>query len=183
MRHSGPVPRLGLAIGSAFGLVFVLVNAAELPSPWPVLLRAAGIVAFVGVLLALRAATQRPTTGTGDGGGGFGRSYGAVVAVEVVALIGGLQVIARVLDAPEAGVARVSTVVGLHFFALAAVWREASLHVLAAALTICGAAGLRLAAAGAGEAAIATAGGVVPGFVLLIGGIAAAVGGRVPQDA
>lgn len=177
------VPRLGITIGSAFGLVFVLVNAGELPAPWPVLLRAAGVVAFVGVLLALRAAAQRPMTGGGDAAG-FSRGYWAVVAVEVVALIGGLQVIARVLDAPEAGVAWVSLVVGLHLFALAVVWREASLHVLAAALTVCGAAGLLLAAAGAGEAAIATVGGVVPGFVLLAGGLTAATtGGRVPQEA
>lgn len=176
--------RLGLTIGSAFGLVFVLVNAGPLPSPWPLLLRVAGVVAFVGVQLVLWQAARRPAHDRTYGGGGFTRGYWLVVAVEVVALVVGPQVLARVFDAPEAGVAWVSLVVGLHFTALAVVWREPSLHVLAAALTACGVAGLALAAAGAGEAPIAVVGGVVPGFVLLTGAAwAAEQRPRVPQQA
>ena len=70
------------------------------------------------------------------------------------------------------------------FNALAVVWRETSLHRLGAAMTACGALGLLLAATGSGAAAIATVGGVVPGFVLLAGGAwAATENGRVPQTA
>lgn len=175
--------RLGLTIGTSFGLVFVLVNAGELPSPWPLVLRTAGVLAFVGVQFVLHAAAQRPATDRVDGVG-LSRGFGIVVAVEVVALFGGLQVLGRVFDAPEAGVAWVSVVVGLHFVALAVVWREPSLHVVGGALTACGAAGLVLAAAGAGQAAVATVGGVVPGFLLLAGGgWATTRSGRVPQDA
>ena len=175
--------RLGLTIGTVFGLVFVLVNAGELPSPWPLALRAAGVAALVGFLLALRTAARRPVTGR-SGDVGFNRGYGIVVAVEVVALLTGLQVLGRVLDAPEAGVAWVSVVVGLHFNALAVVWRESSLHVLGAAMTACGVTGLVLAAVDAGQPAIATVGGVVPGFLLLAGGTWAVTTTRpVPQDA
>ena len=102
----------------------------------------------------------------------------------MVALIAGVQVLARVFDAPEAGVAWVALVVGVHFHALAVLWRTASLHVLGAALACCGAVGLALAALGSGEAAIATVGGVVPGFVLLAGGAwAATERAREPQPA
>jgi hypothetical protein len=143
-------------------------------------LRVAGVLAFVGVQLALRAATRLPPPA---------RAYGVgyrtvVVAVEVVALLRGLQVLSRVFDAPEAGVAWVTVIVGLHCNALAVVWRETSFHVLGAALTAFGATGLLLAATGAGEAASATVGGVLPGLLLLTGGRwAAAQSGRVPQQA
>ena len=170
----GREQRLGLAIGASFGLVFVLVNAGALPSPWPLLLRGAGVLAWVGVLLALRSAGARPPLERAYGGGGFDRRYWMIVVVEVLALIGGLQVLARVFDAPEAGVAWVAVVVGLHFNALAVAWREPSLHVLGAALTVCGVVGLALAAVGADQAAVSTVGGVVPGFVLLAGGAWAA---------
>jgi hypothetical protein len=64
------------------------------------------------------------------------------------------------------------------------VWRETSLHVLGAAMTACGVTGLLLPATGAGDAAIATVGGVVPGFLLLAGGTwAATTSARVQQDA
>jgi hypothetical protein len=186
VRHSDGMrrdQRLGLTIGSVFGLVFVLVNAGALPSPWPLVVRACGVLAFVAVQLALRAAAQRPAAERGDGAG-FNRGFGIVVAVEVVALFGGLQVLGRVFDAPDAGVAWISLVVGLHFVALAVVWGESSLHVLGGAVTVCGVAGLVLAATGADPSAVAAVAGVVPGFILLAaGGWAAARSARVPQDA
>ena len=173
--------RLGVTIGTVFGLVFVLVNAGELPAPWPLVLRVAGVAAFAGVALALRAAAGRPATERPDSVR-YGRGYGVVVAVEVAALVAGLLVLGRVLDAPEAGVAWISVVVGLHFTALAVLWREASLHVLGAAMAVCGAVGLLLAAVDAGQGAVAAVGGVVPGFLLLGGGAWAAIGsGRVQQ--
>jgi hypothetical protein len=185
--------RLGLTIGTVFGLIFVLVNAGELPSPWPLVVRACGVLAFVAVQLALRTAAlrtaalrtaaQRPAAERVNGAG-FNRGFGIVVAIEVIALIGGLQVLSRVFDAPEAGVAWISVVVGLHFVALAVVWGESSLHVLGGALTVCGVAGLVLAGAGADQSAVATVSGVVPGFILLAGGgWAATRSGGVPQDA
>ena len=178
----GRAQRLGLTVGATFGLVFVLVNAGELPSPWPGVLRVTGVLSYVGLHLALQAAARRPAP-QGTSGVRVSRGYGIVVLVEVVALFGGLLVLARVLDLPDAGVAWVALVVGLHFVALAVVWREPSLHVLGAALTVCGAAGLGLAATGAGQAAVSTVGGVVPGFVLIAGSWIATAPERTPQDA
>ena len=126
----------------------------------------------------------RPLGDRWSTGAHFARGYGIVVAVEVVALLAGLQVLNRVLDAPEAGVACVPVVVGLHSTALAVPWREASLHVLGAALTVRGAIELLLAAVDGGQPAVAAVGGVVLGFLLLAGGTwAATTNGRVPQDA
>lgn len=179
----GRAQRLGITIGTAFGLVFVLVNAGALPSPWPLVLRIAGVLAFVGVQLALQAATGRPEPER-EGGVAFTRGYWLVVAVEVVALVVGPTVLTRVFDASEGGVAWVSLVVGLHFFVLAVLWRDSSLHVLAAALTVCGVAGLVLALTDRGEAAVVAVGGVAPGFVLLAGGaFAALTSGRTPVRA
>jgi hypothetical protein len=45
--------RLGLVIGATFGLIYVEVNAGAVPSPVGPLLRVLGVIAFVGVLVAL----------------------------------------------------------------------------------------------------------------------------------
>ena len=99
--------------------------------------------------------------------GGFGRGYWLVVAGEVLGTLVGLAVLNGPLDAPEAAVAWVSFVVGLHFFALAVVWRQPLFHRLGAALAACGAVGLVLAAAGSDASWIDAVGGVAPGAVLL----------------
>ena len=90
-----------------------------------------------------------------------------VVAGEVLGTLVGLAVLNGPLDAPEAAVAWVSFVVGLHFFALAVVWRQPLFHRLGAALAACGAVGLVLAAAGSDASWIDAVGGVAPGAVLL----------------
>ncbi|MGW6570798.1 hypothetical protein ACWGAN_01280 [Streptomyces sp. NPDC054945] len=89
------------------------------------------------------------------------------MAAEVVAALAGFLVITPVLHAPQATVAWLSLVVGLHFFGLAAVWHMPSLRLPAAAMTACGAAGLALAACGATLAVIATVAGIAPGVLLL----------------
>ncbi|MDY0811920.1 hypothetical protein [Kitasatospora purpeofusca] len=165
-------------IGAAFGLAFVLANAAALPAAVGVLLRVLAILAFLRLLLALR---RRPAgAGTGadtDGGAGatggeaaaplFGRGYRLVVAAEVAVGLVGLVVINPVLHAPKATVGWIALVVGLHFFGLAAVWRQPSLNALAAAMSGCGAAGLALAATGVPAAVVATVAGILPGALLL----------------
>lgn len=90
-----------------------------------------------------------------------------MVAAEVVAGAAGLAVINGRRDAPQAGVAWIALVVGLHFLGLAAVWRQPFLSGLGAAIAVCGAAGLILAAAHASAAAIAAISGVIPGGLLI----------------
>src|SRR5262249_27780105 len=61
----------------------------------------------------------------------------------------------------------VSIVVGVHFIALAVVWRVSLFRPLGIAIALCGAAAIAVAAGGAGDGWIAAVGGGIPGGVLL----------------
>lgn len=160
--------RTGLIIGGAFGLVFIGANAGAV-APAAVPLRLLAVAAFVGLFLVSRP----PADPTGDGDGGdagaartaFGRRYWLVVAGEVIAALAGVAVVN--VYAPHLTGAWIALVVGLHFFGLAAVWHQASLRVLGAAMSACAAAGLVLGAAGAGTAVVASVAGIAPGVLLL----------------
>ncbi|MFF4446267.1 hypothetical protein [Streptomyces sp. NPDC001502] len=163
-------------IGAIFGLVFVVANAAALPTAAAVPLRLLAIASFIWLFIALRRARTSPAGVVGgDARPGaaprmsrmFGRGYVLVVAAEVAAALAGVLVINLVLHVPQATVAWISLVVGLHFFGLAVVWRMPALRLLAAAMAACGAAGLVLAAGGASLAVIATVAGIAPGALLL----------------
>ncbi|RKT16677.1 hypothetical protein BX285_1024 [Streptomyces sp. 1114.5] len=155
-------------IGGGFGLAFIQMNAATLPTAVAVPLRMLAILAFLRIVFAGRRAAvpaadaDRPPSGTG-----FGRGYWYVVAVEALALGAGLFVISKVLHTPTASVAWIALVVGVHFFGLAAVWKRPALHVLGASMAVCGVAGLVLAACGVAAPVIAVVSGVVPGVLLL----------------
>lgn len=157
---------MGSLIGAAFGLVFVLVNAAVLPTVAGVVARVAGVLAFLAVLAALRGggfARQAAPPATG----GLGRRYVLVLAAEVVALAAGLAVLNGPLEAGYAGVAWVALVVGIHFHPLAGLFELPVFRALGAAIAGCGVVGLVLAGLGAGAAPIAVVGGVLPGALLL----------------
>ncbi|MFI6145179.1 hypothetical protein [Streptomyces sp. NPDC051109] len=161
--------KTGRIIGATFGLAFIQVNAAALPEAAGIPLR---VLALIGFLAVLRGVRRSPAHGPASAGAAkarpyFGRRYGYVVGAEVVAAAAGILVINGPLDAPDAVVAWIALVVGLHFFGLAAVWRMPSLNRLAAAMSACGAAGLVLAALGSSPAAIAVTAGILPGALLL----------------
>lgn len=170
---------LGSAIAAAFGLVYVLVNSAGLPSAVAWALRVAALV--VAAAVAIRLVSGRREVGTAQGSAAgrsgsagppgrpapFGRGYWLIVLAEVVAIVVGVRVLGGPLDHPEAGVAWVSVAVGVHFFALAAHFRLGFFHLLGVLVTGCGVAGLALAFAGSTSAVVSLVGGVVPGFVLL----------------
>jgi hypothetical protein len=160
------MPRIALAvlISAVMGLVYLLVNAAALPGPAALAIRVAAIVAFVGALLALRTV---PTTVHDPSQGGFGAGYWTVVAAEVVVGLGGVWILTQVLHAPRATLPWVTLVVGVHFFGLGVLWHARTQHIVGALVTLCGAAGLLAVAVGAGDAAVALLGGVLPGAVLL----------------
>jgi hypothetical protein len=161
--------RLGLVVGAAFGLAYVLVNAGPLPSPLGALLRALAVVVFAAVLLALRGAAAPPDDGAT--GPGFGRGYALVVAAEVAAFAGGNALLNGPLDLPRGVLAWISFVVGVHFLGLARIWNEPSLRLLGLAIAALGALGLGVAAAGASEAVVAAIAGVGPGALLLAGSL------------
>jgi hypothetical protein len=159
--------RLGSVIGAVFGLIYVLVNVGPLPRGAAIPLQILGVIACVGVLIAVARSSDH---GDSTPRAGFGRAYWIVVAAEAAAMAGGLALLNGPLDAGWAGVAWVSVVVGLHFVALSVVFAEPFFNRLGAAVAVCGLVGLGLAVAGAGRASVAVVSGVVPGALLLASG-------------
>ena len=159
--------RLGILIGAVFGLIYVVVNAGSLDSPAGPVLQGLGVLAFVGVLVALR---RKPPAG-GSAPGGFGRGYRLVVAAEVVAAVAGIVALNGPLDLPEGVLPWISFVVGVHFLALARVWGEPSLAWVGGGIAVLGAVALGLAANDASPATIAAVAGVGPGALLLAGSL------------
>jgi hypothetical protein len=157
---------MGLLIGAMFGMIFVLVNAGGLPDALALVLRGLAIVAFVGLVVVVVTGRGKEPSHQATGVA-FGRRYGLVVMAEVTAIVAGLAVLNRVFDAPEAGVAWIALVVGVHFLPLARVWRAPHITLVGVALTALGVIGLVMAALGASDVAIATVSGVGSGVVLL----------------
>ncbi|NUW38258.1 hypothetical protein HTZ77_43695 [Nonomuraea sp. SMC257] len=166
----------GLLVGAVFGAVFVVVNAQSPLNTVAVnILRVAaclGAAAVVAMWFATarkeRTAPERPAPEARKGM--FGRGYLIIVAAEVLLLFGGLRVLA-VLGGPEQGnVAWVAFVVGVHFVALAPVWKDRSIAVPGAVLTLLGVAGLVMASTSA-VAWVPLLSGVLSGVVLLAGSV------------
>ncbi|WP_254909615.1 hypothetical protein [Micromonospora sp. NBS 11-29] len=159
---------IGSLVAISFGTVFVLVNSGGLPAPWPLVLRVAGLLVAALLLVGLVRAARReaPAAGAGEAAGFMDRRYWIVVALEAVALFGGLAVINNVLDRPAVAVAWVAVVVGVHFFGLAAVWRMPRYHWLGAVMTALGVAGFLTHAFGGDAAAVGLVSGVGCGAAL-----------------
>jgi hypothetical protein len=90
-----------------------------------------------------------------------------VVTAEVVAIAVGVRVLGGPLDSPDAAVAWVALVVGLHFVVLAVVWAPSRVSWLGGSLAACGVIGLTLAFAGASPRVVGSVGSVLPGALLL----------------
>ncbi|MFF8783697.1 hypothetical protein [Streptomyces sp. NPDC015125] len=167
----------GVFIGALFGTVFVVANAhAPLNPAIGIALRVLAVLTFAGLLaLALRAGRLgRPAEdATGPRADWFRGRFAFVVGAEVVLLIGG-NLALRAAGAPEpTAVAWTALIVGLHFVALAAVWKRRSIAVPGVALTALGVAGLGMAATSA-VAWVPFVSGVLSG-VALLGGCAYAI--------
>ncbi|WP_197093866.1 hypothetical protein [Nonomuraea sp. SBT364] len=166
----------GLLVGAVFGAVFVVVNAQSPLNPLTVnVLRVAAVLAAAGVVVMWFATARRE--GDGERRNMFSRGYLVVVLAEAILLFGGLRVLAA-LDVPEqANVAWVAFVVGVHFVALAPIWKDWSIAVPGAALSLLGVAGLVLASTSA-VTWVPLVSGVLSGVVLLAGSLFAAWRGR-----
>ncbi|WP_304452817.1 hypothetical protein [Nocardiopsis sp. YSL2] len=145
---------LGVYIGAGFGLAFVLANTGPPLDPaLALVLRVLAVAALVGVVALSLVLGRRPAPDGGRPGDDtpalrFGPFYGAVVAAEVVLILGGIQAL-RLLDAPDqANVCWIALVVGLHFFPLARYWRTREILVVALYLSVLGAAGLAMVFSG-----------------------------------
>lgn len=162
-----PGRRLGSLISAAFGLIYVEANSGDLPTVAATLLRIGGAVVFVGLVAALALARPASRPHSAAERAGFGRGYWVTVALEAGAILAGNALLAGPLHLSDAVVAWISLVVGVHFFALAAIWNVPLFRTLGTALALCGVAGVTAAAAGASHAIVATVGGVLPGGLLL----------------
>ncbi|MBD3144572.1 hypothetical protein IEQ31_15435 [Microbispora camponoti] len=179
----------GLLIGGVFGVVFVFVNSQPpLGHALALVLRIAAAVALAGVvatwfLSAGRARSTGAEPGIGEGGKAgkmFGVGFAVVVVIEAVALFGGIAVL-RALDRPEeSNVAWIAVVVGVHFVALGPIWKDRTIMVPGAVLTVLGVAGLVMTATSA-VAWVPLVSGVLSGVTLLAGCLAAAGRGLVAQ--
>ncbi|MET7336614.1 hypothetical protein [Nonomuraea sp. NPDC005650] len=163
----------GLLVGAVFGAVFVVVNAqSPLNAVTVNLLRAAACLAAASVVAMWFVAARRHHTGEpGRRGNMFGRGYLIVVAAEAVLLFGGLRVLAAWGLPEQANVAWVAFVVGVHFVALAPIWKDRGIAVPGVVLTLLGVAGLILVSAGAVDW-VPLVSGVLSGVALLTGAVA-----------
>ncbi len=157
--------RISIVITAVFGFIYIMANAQLLPPTEATAVRVIGILAAVGLLIALPRPDRPDRPGVG-----FSGSYWLIVAAEVAAGIGGLVVLNDVLGIHDASIAWISVVVGVHFFGFYVIWRLPIMVWIGAAITVCG--GLGLLAAGLDRSAtvIAVVAGILPGAVLLAGG-------------
>lgn len=160
-------PRRGIGIGSFFGLVYVVVNATELGLTTSRLLQVLGMIVFVATLYFLRYVPSH-AYGRGRGTGG---NFAAIVLAEVIAIIFGIIILTQAAERPTAVLPWITLVVGLHFVALASLWREPSIRWMGLGITLLGVIGFFLAFNLESFAVISAVAGVAPGFILLGGGL------------
>ncbi|MEO3795069.1 hypothetical protein ABGB14_33070 [Nonomuraea sp. B10E15] len=161
----------GLLVGAVFGAVFVVVNAqSPLNTVTVNVLRVAACLAAAGVLAMWFATARRERQGAEARRGMFGRGYLLIVAAEVILLFGGLRVLSAWGLPEQANVAWVALVVGVHFVALAPVWKDWSIAVPGVVLTLLGVAGLVMTPTAA-VAWVPVVSGVLSGVVLLAGAV------------
>jgi hypothetical protein len=158
--------RLGSVIAAAFGVIYIEVNAGSLPSGMALILRVLGAAVFLLIVIRLWLDGPQSRTPHEARGGGFDAGYWLIVALEALGIVAGAAVL-RSVGLGSATVAWVSIVVGVHFIALAALWRVSLFLPLGAAIALCGVAAIAAATAGAGDGWVAGIGGVLPGGLLL----------------
>jgi hypothetical protein len=163
---SPPGRRLGSVISAVFGVVYIEVNAGSLPTAMSLMLRILGAGVFLLILIRLWLDGPQSATALDGGAGGFGSRYWLIVALEAAGIVVGSAAL-RAVGLGSATVAWVSVVVGIHFVALAAVWRLSLFQRLGTAIAVTGALAIVAAAAGAGNGWVAGIGGVLPGALLL----------------
>jgi hypothetical protein len=156
-------------IGGVGGAVYVLVNAAALGAAASTVLRVAAVAALAVILG--RAWSLRDTHGPASARRGFGRGYWLIVVLEVVLIFGGRTVIAGPLHAPDAVVAWLSLIVGVHFFAFVALWHKPLYAWLGTVITASAIVAFVLVGAAASAAAVAVFSAIIPGVALLAFGL------------
>lgn len=178
---------VGHVIGGSFGMAFIIANSGPMPMAIRVVFIAGAVTAMALTLIAFgRAAANGSLAQPDRTGERFNRQYWVIVAIEVVALFGGMAVLNR--WQPTAIVGWIALVVGLHFFWLARIWSSGAREItlVATGLAVLGAAGLTIAFTTGSLGAVALISGVGSGVVLLASSLTGAVkslsGARTPQS-
>jgi hypothetical protein len=161
-----PGRRLGSIIGAVFGIVYIEVNASSLPVTLMLILRILGAAVFLLVLISMWLEGPQPSMAHEEPPVGLDARFWLIVALEAAGIVAGSAVL-RAVGLGSATVAWVSVVVGIHFLALAAVWRVSVFRPLGTAIALCGASAIAAATVGAGAAWVGILGGVLPGGLLL----------------
>ena len=158
---------IGSTVSASFGLMFLLMNSGRLPDGVALAIRVTGIVLFALFILIV-ASRRHAIFGSAAEGDGrpFGGHFWLIVALEVLALFGGLFLLNNVFGLPQAAVAWIAIVVGLHFVPMAMISGERFFAVLAALMTPAGVIGLVLAATGASAVTVDIVAGLFSGVVL-----------------
>ena len=157
--------KVGSFIGAVGGLGFIVSTAGVLPGAWPLVLRLVGIGMFA-LVVALVIRADVIGIGTAPTRAQL-RGYGFTVLAEVLAIMVGTRVLVGVFDMKEATLPWVATVVGVHFIVFARIFKESIFAMLGIPMTVCGVAGVAMAAAGAAILPIDIVGGVAPGTIML----------------
>jgi hypothetical protein len=158
---------VGHVVGASLGLVFVVVNSSPLGPVLRGVACALAGAAFAVVLAAFArtVAAERRSQRRGDPVD-FDRRYRLIVAVEVVALLGGLAVLTRI--EPAAALGWITLVVGVHLIPLSRLWSQGrQILSIGVAMTALGVIGLVLAFATQDQSLVAVVCGVGSGAVLL----------------
>jgi hypothetical protein len=163
----------GVLVGAGFGVAFVIANAhAPLGAPARLALVLAALLALL-VLLVLAVLAGKGSAG--ESATPMNRGYWFVVLAEAAVLLLGLQAL-RLVHAPtEENVGWIAFVVGLHFVALALVWRAAGLAAAGFLVFLLGTAGLAMSQSSAVRW-VPFVSGVLSGIVLLGGSLLVTAG-------
>ena len=142
---------LGALIGAGFGTAFVFFNAGSpVPGALGLVLRILAVVTLAAVVALGIRARRLPSPaedGAEDGRPSlFGKSYRLIVLAELIAFVGAFVVLRAVHAAPEAPVAVIALIVGIHFLLLGPVWHARSIAVIGGVLSALGVVGLILLA-------------------------------------
>lgn len=162
-RQGAALPTRASVILLIFGCVFVAAGARGLHSGLQAAVRIVAVVAALVLFTALSRVRKAAAPGPRPG-----RWFWMIVAAELVALAAGLVVINAVARAHALSLPWIAVVVGVHFFAFIPLWRARFYAVLGVVVTVLGAAGFVLYAAGAPALAVQAVSGIGPGAALYL---------------
>ena len=162
---------VGHVVGGLFGLVFVIANTGPLDQAVRTVAIVVACLAFAFVVIAFILSIRAGARPSADQGERLEKRYLLIVAVETVALFGGLAILRPIEPAVTLG--WIALVVGLHFFPFVSLWPRGrtQFYVLGTTLAVLGVIGLILAFTTHEGELVALVSGLGSGIALLALGV------------